>query len=312
MPHYRRTIVCGGTMERTETTQVSGSYVARHWRGEMSLARSFWLNCILLSLAFCLIYLAPLDFYMTRWPKLIAGGLVALYVFSIPLGVWQCVGTWRSARVRAAGGRPFWARVAQVVIGLDVLASAYSVVVIMLSQSIDLAQVAIGRDPYGRFQVSVSEDGRNLVVDGGIGFGLSEAVIDALDRHREVTTVELWSPGGRIVEARSLAEIVERRGLNTLVIDSCASACTLVFIAGKERELASDARLGFHNGTIIGASEVEANAWQMVDREYLWRRGISADFVTRIYATPFTSVWEPSHAELLRAKVATGHAIVSN
>jgi hypothetical protein len=299
-------------MEPTETTQSSSSYVARHWRGEMSLARSFWVKGMLLSLVFGLLFLAPVDSSITHWPRLVAGGIVALYVFSIPLEIWQCVGTWRSARARAASGRPFWARVAQVVIAIDVVASAYSTVVMMLPQSIDLAQVAIGRDPLGGLQVSVSADGRNLVVDGGIGFGLSEAVTDALDRHREVKTVELWSPGGRIVEARRLAEIVEARALNTLVIDSCASACTLVFIAGKERELASDARLGFHNGSIPGAGEIEARAWQMVDRQYLWRRGVSADFVTRIYATPFTDLWEPSHTELLRAKVATGHAMVSN
>lgn len=299
-------------MDPTETTQSSGSYVARHWRGEMSLARSFWVNFILLSLALGLIFLAPIESSITRWPQPVAGGIVALYAFSIPIAVWRGVGTWRSAQVRAASGRPFWARAAQLVIGVDVLLSAYSAVAVMLPQATDLAQVAIGRDPLGGFQVAVSEDGRTLVVDGGIGFGLSNAVSDALERHGDIKTLELWSPGGRIVEARRLAGIVESRALNTLVIDTCASACTLVFIAGQQRQLASDARLGFHNGSIPGASEIEARAWQRVDRQYLWHRGISAEFITRIYATPFSDLWEPSHAELLQAKVATGYAMVSN
>lgn len=299
-------------MDETETPESGGSYIARHWRGALSLGRSFWVNFILLSLAFCLIFLAPVDAYMTRWPQPIAAAIVALYAFSIPLGVWQCVGTWRSAQARAASGRPFWARVAQVVIGIDVLLSAYSTVAVLLPQATDLAQVAIGRDPLGGFQVTASADGRTLVIDGGIGFGLSNAVSDALERHGDIKTLELWSPGGRIVEARRLAAIVETRELDTLVIDSCASACTLVFIAGKKRELASEARLGFHNGSIPGASEIEARAWQLADRQYLWHRGISAEFITRIYATPFSELWEPSHAELLRAKVATGYALVSN
>jgi hypothetical protein len=32
--------------------------------------------------------------------------------------------------------------------------------------------------------------------------------------------------------------------------------------------------------------------------------------VARIYATPFEDLWEPSHAELFRARVATGYAMV--
>jgi hypothetical protein len=80
-------------------------------------------------------------------------------------------------------------------------------------------------------------------------------------------------------------------------------------MAGKRRELASEARLGFHNGAFPGASEAEARLWQIVDQEYLLRRGVSRDFVRKIYATPFEDMWEPSHQELVRAGVATGHAM---
>lgn len=290
----------------------SVSYLARHWRGELSLARSFWVNGTLVSLIYSALFLLPADTYITYSPKLVAAALTALLLGSIPLTIWQSVGAWRSASVQARSGRPFWPRLAQSVIAPGLVASAYSTVAIIVPQSVEYGTIALGRDEYANFAVSVGEDGRHLVIEGGIGFGLSGAVAATLERNKGLRTVELWSEGGRLAEARRLAELVESRALNTLVVDTCASACTLIFAAGSQRYIADDARLGFHSGWFPGADEAEARAFQLADMRYLMRRGVSADFIEKIYATPSHELWEPSHSELFRAHVATSYATIND
>jgi hypothetical protein len=290
----------------------STSYLARHWRGELSLARSYWVNIVLVSLIYSAFFLLPAETYITHAPRLASSALAIALLASIPLSVWQFVGTWRSASAQAASGRRFWARSAQASIAADIAACAYSTVAIIIPQSAEYATIALGRDEYANFSVSVAEDGRHLVIEGGIGFGLADAVAATLDQNKGLRTVELWSAGGRLAEARRLAELVESRALNTLVIDTCASACTLVFAAGSQRYITDEAKLGFHNGSIPGASEEEAVAVQFADIQYLTRRGVSLDFIKKIYATPSDALWEPSHAELLRAHVATGYATIND
>lgn len=288
------------------------SYAARHWRGELSLARSFWINFLLLSLIFSLLFFLPAEDYIAHAPRLVSLAVIAVYLGSILLFMWQAVGTWRSASAHAAGGRKFWARAAQVVIALDVVASVFSTATVIVPQSVEYASIALGQDEYGNYEVSVAQDGRHLVIDGGIGFGLSNAVAAALERNRDVRTIELWSPGGRLPEARRLADLLRARALDTLVIDSCASACTLVFMAGDQRKLAGDARLGFHSGSFPGIAEAQARLLQLADMQYLLQRGVPRDFIARIYDTPPEELWEPSHDELFRARVATGYAMVSD
>jgi hypothetical protein len=290
----------------------SASYLARHWRGELSLAQSFWVNGVLVSSIYSALLVVPVDTYITYAPRLVATAIMVLLLVSIPLTIWQSVGAWRSASAPARNGRRFWARVVQAIIAPGLVASAYSTVVIIVPQSLELGAIALGRDEFGDFEVSVAEDGKRLVIEGGIGFGLSDAVVATLERNKGLQTIELWSEGGRIVEARRLAKLVESRSLNTLVVDTCASACTLIFTAGNRRYIADEARLGFHNGSIPGASEAQARAFQFADIQYLMRRGVSADFIEKIYTTPSDELWEPSHAELLRAHVATGYAAVND
>ncbi|MBM6582975.1 DUF4339 domain-containing protein [Microvirga sp. BT689] len=90
-----------------------GTWMSRHWRGELSLARSYWFVgvgiTVLMSLGFNLIALLK-DQGLTA-----AAAFAALYVT-----VWQSVGIWRSAgnHIRK-GGNWLWAYAArlQVILG---------------------------------------------------------------------------------------------------------------------------------------------------------------------------------------------------
>ena len=72
-----------------------------------------------------------------------------------------------------------------------------------------------------------------------------------LKRHIKEDKVEsiiLKGPGGDLDAGYALAEVVLEVGLNVVVPKGtkCASACSLIFSAGKKRSLENGAMLGFH------------------------------------------------------------------
>jgi hypothetical protein len=72
-------------------TTRKGNYLSRHWRGQLSLPIAFWVNYIVISVVF-----------------FVTGNILALneaddrvgipfLMIWLPIIIWQCVGTWRSA-----------------------------------------------------------------------------------------------------------------------------------------------------------------------------------------------------------------------
>ena len=87
-------------------------YFVKHWRGELSLAKSFWLNYILLGVALAAIAIGlrqAFDKGLIAWEALL---------LSIPLGIatfaWQAVGCLRAANNYT--GKPARARDAKIVV----------------------------------------------------------------------------------------------------------------------------------------------------------------------------------------------------
>lgn len=78
-----------------------GSYLTRHWRGQLSLFKSFWLDAIALS-----VVIFPLSAVVTgylsgiyhRQPSLAVTSIVVVLAVGICVLVWSLVGLWRSAR----------------------------------------------------------------------------------------------------------------------------------------------------------------------------------------------------------------------
>ena len=56
----------------------------------------------------------------------------------------------------------------------------------------------------------------------------------------------LSGPGGEMVEGIRVALTVWNAGIDTFVEDRCASACALIWMAGKHRDLGQDGMLLFH------------------------------------------------------------------
>lgn len=145
-----------------------------------------------------------------------------------------------------------------------------------------------------------------LSVNGPVGIGSLRALRDALDAHPDVRLLMLESPGGLIVEGMAMAELVKRRKLQTLVLGGCASACTLVFVAGEQRWVAKYGEVGFHRSHLPGTaySLVPNETDHRLGRWYA-EQGVSKRFIDRALDTPADGIWLPEVDYMVAEGVAT-------
>lgn len=277
-------------------------YLAAHWRGEQSLLRSFWINHVLLSVPLALALTGLMSWISLKGEALQAGSIAMLIGWPLMLAAnsWCIVGTWRAARAyRQGGGAGLWANLARLMLALATLQLLASALIGFLPQLGGYWQMARGIDPLGQAILSLSGDGRSLQLRGPIGMGDASRLKKLLAEAPQVRLFELASPGGRVYEAERMVELIRQRGSATRAIGDCASACTLVFLAGTQRQLMPGAQLGFHrasSGTYNPVFDEVAN--QELASTYR-RMGLPEYFIERTARTPARSMWYPSNEELV-------------
>jgi hypothetical protein len=285
------------------------NYFQRHWAGHLSLPVSYWVNGAILSA----LILAAVE-YLTRRMADTGGSLRGIAIialvylgFSALLWVWSSVGIWRSAYWhRRRGGTPGWGLAARTALLLGLAVTLLRSGDLAL-QAAELGTLARGRDSIGEIaRMTVSKDGRQLLVQGNLAAGAAERFERVLGDSPGVTEVVLTSPGGRMLEAERMAALIRGKGLDTRVADHCMSACTSLLIAGRTRTAPETARIGFHQPSFPGlTSYALGDAVEKTRAEYL-AAGLDERFVWRALATPAQSMWFPSPDALIEAKVLTG------
>jgi hypothetical protein len=88
-----------------------GNFVARHWRGDLSLPTSFWINGVLVGLVWRLVPY-PLSFLASYRPPWTILGLIFCGIVGAILTLWTVMGIWRSSG--SYGGRAVWSVLARV------------------------------------------------------------------------------------------------------------------------------------------------------------------------------------------------------
>jgi len=293
----------GGLTEEEESS-ADGNYWLRHWRGQLPLARSYWINGILVNIATFAGQAFILGLAQSRQLVLVAWAFVIFVVLALALRVWSFVGIWRSAgRHPARGGSAFWAYAARAMVAIAVL----SLVVTspqLWSQVREMALIASGNDPIGAPAIiKVSANGDAITLDGFITSGVSKKLRQTLDAAPNARTLLLNSHGGRILEALATVDVIKARHLDTRVIEDCESACTLLFLAGTERSASPLAAIGFHQPDFPGLGSQERESLIQSNREDYRAAGMSDQFIDRIMATSPQHIWYPSAEEMTEAGV---------
>ena len=153
------------------------------------------------------------------------------------------------------------------------------------------------------YELRVLSDGAVLEVSGSFSWALPQALQAVLASTPEVRVVQFESPGGHVKPALEVAEVIRRRGLDTYVGRFCASACTVAFLGGRQRWVAPDGRLGFHQAHGPGVPAAQASAFL---RDAYEKFSVPRQFIAHVLNTPPENLWFPTPVELRAAGFTTG------
>lgn len=285
------------------------NYIRRHWRGELSLGISYWLNSFLGNLiAFAAIFAINSVIEDTLKPVLILAGLIVNYALLSAITIWIITGTWRSAiNHKEKTGRKVWATVAQFMLILGVIQFA-TAMVDGTKKITEVAKIVAGTDEISEFELKLI-GGTVLQINGYITFQMIDDVDNYLKYNTNIKAIHLNSGGGRIGPARYIRDLILAKNLNTYTDTGCLSACTVAFIAGKKRVVAVGAKLGFHQFDFVGTSRAEMRVEEQHEIDFFRDRGVPKSFARKAFGTPNNQMWYPTYRELMEANVVT-HIVI--
>lgn len=236
----------------SRTTRIA-DYVNAHWRGRLSLARSFWLNGALPLIA--LIAAIPLSERVLPPDRMDLFALRRLLILSLILivGLWAAVGIWCSANAaRRASRRALWPRIAQGV----VLATVLYVFVGPFAAIRDYIAIVAALQGSGYDDYRVEQRGESeLVLIGAISEDSVDAAIAGLTPARPVLRINSY--GGLIEPAMRLARFMRARGIMVVAEGQCISACLFVLAASPKAALMPGSAVTFHQVHPIAAYRSE-------------------------------------------------------
>jgi ATP-dependent protease ClpP protease subunit len=275
----------------------AAGYLVRHWRGDLSLGVSYWVNCLVVSVA------AQIGVYLSVWLSIPI--VLVMFLSFVVLTCWQVVGTWRSAQKHAGhGGTPAVALLAKVVMVIWVLAAANSLATKWVPLGTDIWEGIRFEKAMPACQVRTLPGGKAVEIAGGLPPGSAAKLAEVLKATPQATVVYVNSIGGLVVEGQKAGQMIREQGLSTYT-EGCASAATLIFISGKERTIKEGAKIGFHAPKGYGMWAHEKTIDDSMTRETMTEAGVSQDFINRVMATPTEKLWFPTVDEMRRANVIT-------
>lgn len=165
----------------------------------------------------------------------------------------------------------------------------YTFVLLIYSASFSAADVEVNlHDEYTFFTISGD-------IEKG-DFDNFRMLVEATKDNSNYHFLALSSPGGNVVEAMKIGELVYNKKMTTIVPEKqdCASACALIWLAGRQKLATVQSRIGFHQSYFIGSngkSEVSVSANALVGF-YLAKINASPKIVEYVTsATPENMEW---------------------
>ncbi len=271
-------------------------YLLNHWTGQLGFGVTLFVNLIGLSF---LISLFTID-NLPDWAAVITVLILCLIL------IWQLLGGWRCAN------RLQTEEVANnSVLGIY---AGLSVAIIMVGfQVLDIVSDRLFVEPpaktiFGDDDFTAELIGDTIHLGGEINYLMYQAILIILSEQDDIKAVSLNSHGGIVFAARSIGKLIDERGLATRINDRCYSACTLVFAAGTERTVSTEADIGFHGYSFdmpYRFQSVDPIEEQEKDKAYLLTRGIQAAFLDKAFSTDARNLWTPSMDELMASGFIT-------
>ena len=222
-------------------------------------------------------------------------------IIAPPTLLWWLVGSWRaSSRQYLVAPNSWW----PLIIKLPIITVSGIVLVFFLGVGLILYNLSseIAGDPQeGQRGTRIIENGTTILVYGFLTSSVARQLNQALSSDRRIKTVQLESMGGRLATGIKIGEIVRNRKLNTLVVNTCISACALAFMGGYRRLIGRGAVLGFHGALFVRVLDKGENKRL---RDLVVKYGASEQFAAMAFNSDV--VWYPTVEQLRSNNVITG------
>ena len=288
------------------------NYIRRHWRGELPLGQAFWINLVLIrALLTCgdLLFQPPIT--KDIGPLLPVAAIYSAISILIVLP-WQVVGVIRSTD-RMLGELGSSALVTGAQIGavfsfLVVGSSAFATFQPLWREPPpDEPHFLVAeRERRAKYALSLLDDGTTVEMSGEFEIGVTRDLRTVLDDHPGATRLALSSDGGYVNQGRAVARLIEERGLDTVVLGTCKSACVIAYMAGRNRLLGPDGAIGFHQYFYEGRvahPTIDQDAEFRRDLDYFISRGVDPVFLDDALAATHDTIWLPDASALVAAGV---------
>lgn len=144
-----------------------------------------------------------------------------------------------------------------------------------------------------------------LHIDGDVSEGMLRQISKTINVG--VKEVHLRSWGGDIFEAFRVYDYLRQRNLSTVVDRSCFSACTIIFMSGRERVIGEHGKLGFHAAKVYtpAGSEILSQRSNRQIVNWFSSIGVNDEFSKKAWSVPHEKIWIPASKTLFNAGVAT-------
>ena len=289
------------------------TFIKKYWEGNVSLPISFWI------VSWCTNLFA---IFITHIMKGFIEGSTIFDPLNIFLAFsltqlcltimlfWRTVGVLRSAvnYIKNPTKTKIWGYLAIFIILVGLFGNIFpSYIKTIVPQFVSLYKIAFLSDPdIAPYKITVVENGRELLIEGGIKHGLLKDLKKAIKFTPSITTINLESVGGRHGEAKDLYNYISKKGLDTVTNKRCVSACTIIFAAGRNRWLGIKGRLGFHSASFVGMSNNEVNkGLQEIYSTINKDKGILLNIFYKGNKVDPKKMWYPTRDELLTSKFIT-------
>jgi hypothetical protein len=217
-------------------------YIARLWRGQLSLAQSCGMNGFLVVLPLAIWARLDAEHAPADLSALVFFKFLPL-LFILALGALSAVGIWRSTTKRSMFGRPTsaWAgRAAQLLVLLNVILA----IAACARLAADVRTLIAARHQSAQ-SYEVALRGTTAAFNGQLN-AAAVAELQLLLEDKSVKRLVISdSASGDAVFALPLTKVVHRRKLSVVALSRCDSACTLLLASGSARAIVPQTELTF-------------------------------------------------------------------
>ena len=159
-----------------------------------------------------------------------------------------------------------------------------------------------------RFAYSSTGGAGLLAASGKVELGDGErlrAALQAVPAGARLAGLSLNSPGGDLEEGLRLAADIHDAQLHTLVGDgaTCASACFILFAAGRQRSASTTALIGVHSVSYRGSDNPDAQAMTVRMARRLAEYGVPDAILGKMVTAQPSQIWWLTRSELEAMRV---------